>query len=102
MELCLAALHKEMGRNMNGTDFIPRLAVVFAGRKTALFGTAEPWTSRAAVALERIDARLCRSWMGSGPTRTTQRQLPAPCRPSSFWQWAVQGRKWSQRGLPPL
>ena len=43
---------------MNGTDFIPRLAGAFAGRRTALFGTAEPWTSRAANALERSGCKV--------------------------------------------
>jgi exopolysaccharide biosynthesis WecB/TagA/CpsF family protein len=67
MELCLAALRKAVGRNMNGTDFIPRLAVAFAGRRTALFGTAEPWTSKAAAALEKMGCRLVSSMDGFRP-----------------------------------
>ena len=51
LEVCMTSLSRKAGRNMNGTDFIPRLAVAFAGRRVALFGTVEPWTSRAAVAL---------------------------------------------------
>ena len=42
------------GRNMNGTDFIPKLAAGYAGRRVALFGTAEPWTGKAAAVLERL------------------------------------------------
>ncbi|WP_428486767.1 WecB/TagA/CpsF family glycosyltransferase [Rhodopila sp.] len=53
MEICLSALRRDVGRNMNGTDFIPRLAAAFAGRRTAIYGTAEPWTSRAAAVLEQ-------------------------------------------------
>lgn len=58
MEICLTALRRNVGRNMNGTDFIPRLAAAFAGRRIALFGTAEPWTSRAANALERLGCKV--------------------------------------------
>jgi exopolysaccharide biosynthesis WecB/TagA/CpsF family protein len=58
MAVCMAALGRRHGRNMNGTDFIPRLAAAFAGRSTVLFGTADPWTSRAAAALERLGCRI--------------------------------------------
>jgi exopolysaccharide biosynthesis WecB/TagA/CpsF family protein len=58
MEICLTVLRRKVGRNMNGTDFIPRLAAAFAGRRIALFGTAEPWTSRAANALERLGCKV--------------------------------------------
>lgn len=39
------------GHNMNGTDFIPKLVVAYAGRRVALLGTRPPWTGRAAAAL---------------------------------------------------
>jgi exopolysaccharide biosynthesis WecB/TagA/CpsF family protein len=58
VELCLSALGRSAGRNMCGTDFIPRIAAALAGRTTALFGTAEPWTGRAASALETLGCRI--------------------------------------------
>lgn len=39
------------GQNMNGTDFIPELLGALSHRRIALYGTTEPWLSRAA---ERI------------------------------------------------
>jgi exopolysaccharide biosynthesis WecB/TagA/CpsF family protein len=54
MAVCLWTLRRSCGRNMNGTDFIPRLAAAFVGRRTALFGTVNPWTTRAAAALQKL------------------------------------------------
>jgi N-acetylglucosaminyldiphosphoundecaprenol N-acetyl-beta-D-mannosaminyltransferase len=36
------------GQNMNGTDFIPELLSAMSPRRIALYGTTEPWLSRAA------------------------------------------------------
>jgi exopolysaccharide biosynthesis WecB/TagA/CpsF family protein len=58
MTVGLFLLRGTNGRNMNGTDFIPRLAAAFAGRPTALFGTVEPWTGQAAIVLERLGCRI--------------------------------------------
>ncbi|RYZ11973.1 MAG: glycosyltransferase [Comamonadaceae bacterium] len=41
------------GRNLNGTDFIPRLVRAFNGRSIALFGTCEPYLSRALTTIDR-------------------------------------------------
>jgi exopolysaccharide biosynthesis WecB/TagA/CpsF family protein len=49
--LCLRALGRAQGENMNGTDFIPKLAAAFAGRRTVLFGTRDPWLAAAAARL---------------------------------------------------
>jgi exopolysaccharide biosynthesis WecB/TagA/CpsF family protein len=51
LECCLRLNGCPSGLNMNGTDFIPKLARQFAGRRVALFGTVQPWTGRAASAL---------------------------------------------------
>jgi exopolysaccharide biosynthesis WecB/TagA/CpsF family protein len=67
MELCLSALGRSAGRNMNGTDFIPRIAAAFSGRRVALFGTAEPWTSRAAEALAAMGCRIVSALDGFRP-----------------------------------
>jgi N-acetylglucosaminyldiphosphoundecaprenol N-acetyl-beta-D-mannosaminyltransferase len=40
------------GLNMNGTDFIPRIARSYAGRRAGLFGTRSPWLDRAREKLE--------------------------------------------------
>ena len=42
------------GHNMNGTDFIPKLAAAYAGRRVAVLGTRFPWTGRAAAALASL------------------------------------------------
>lgn len=39
------------GRNLNGTDLIPRLIRLFDGRNVALFGTREPFLQRGAQAV---------------------------------------------------
>src|SRR5690242_13950456 len=58
IELCLTILGRPAGRNMVGTDFIPRLVQEFAGKRTALFGTREPWTSLAAAALRHYGCEV--------------------------------------------
>ena len=58
IELCLAILGRPAGRNMVGTDFIPRLVKAFSGKRTALFGTKEPWTSLAATALRQCGCEV--------------------------------------------
>ena len=55
------------GRNMNGTDFIPKLAAGYAGRRVALFGTAEPWTAKAAAVLERLGCTVVATLHGFHP-----------------------------------
>jgi exopolysaccharide biosynthesis WecB/TagA/CpsF family protein len=67
IELCLAAMGRRAGRNMCGTDFIPRLAAAFAGKRTALFGTEEPWTSRAADALAALGCEMVSKMDGFRP-----------------------------------
>jgi exopolysaccharide biosynthesis WecB/TagA/CpsF family protein len=80
MAVCLFVLRGVAGRNMNGTDFIPRLAAAFAGRPTALFGTVDPWTSQAAVALERLGCRVVSLMDGFKPDEeyVTETILKAP------------------------
>ena len=67
IQLCLVALTQNPGRNMCGTDFIPRIVAAFSDRRTALFGTAEPWTSRAASALESLGCRMVAEMDGFRP-----------------------------------
>lgn len=53
MSLLMGLLNQRPGLNLNGTDLIPRLLRAHAGQPIALFGTQEPWLSRACLAIER-------------------------------------------------
>ncbi len=53
MALLLTLLDQPPGRNLNGTDLIPRLLRRHAGAPLALFGTQQPWLGRAARAVAR-------------------------------------------------
>jgi exopolysaccharide biosynthesis WecB/TagA/CpsF family protein len=67
IEACLAVLGQTPGRNMNGTDFIPKLTAAFAGRRIAIYGTTEPWTSKAADALAASGCRVVGTMDGFRP-----------------------------------
>jgi exopolysaccharide biosynthesis WecB/TagA/CpsF family protein len=58
MAACMWTLRRACGLNMNGTDFIPRLVAAFGERRTALFGTVDPWTTRAAAALQKMGCEV--------------------------------------------
>lgn len=47
MAILLRLLNQEPGLNLNGTDLIPKILRRYAGRPIALFGTQEPYLSRA-------------------------------------------------------
>jgi N-acetylglucosaminyldiphosphoundecaprenol N-acetyl-beta-D-mannosaminyltransferase len=47
MAILLRLLNQTPGLNLNGTDLIPRLMGLYAGRSVALFGTQEPYLRRA-------------------------------------------------------
>ncbi|WP_256439479.1 MULTISPECIES: WecB/TagA/CpsF family glycosyltransferase [Microvirga] len=51
MQILYSALGLPAGQNMNGTDLIPEIVAKFAGKRVALFGTAEPFLSTAAEVL---------------------------------------------------
>ncbi len=52
--LCLRMLARDAGLNMNGTDLIPEIAARYAGRRTAVAGTAEPYLGRAVQRLREL------------------------------------------------
>lgn len=52
VKLGLKAFGHPPGLNMNGTDFIPRIARAYKGRRAALFGTKSPWLDTARQKLE--------------------------------------------------
>ena len=67
MEFCLGALGRRAGRNMVGTDFIPRIVAAFSGKRAALFGTEDPWTSRAASAIAALGCQVVSTMNGFQP-----------------------------------
>jgi hypothetical protein len=70
VKLGLKAFNRPFGLNMNGTDFIPRLARRFAGRKAALFGTRSPWLDAARSKLEEMGLTIVASQEGFDPPET--------------------------------
>jgi exopolysaccharide biosynthesis WecB/TagA/CpsF family protein len=65
--MCMWTLGRTCGRNMNGTDFIPHLVAAFAGRRVALFGTVDPWTTQAAAALQSFGCEIVSTMDGFRP-----------------------------------
>jgi hypothetical protein len=47
MAILMRLLHQVPGLNLNGTDFIPKILRLYAGRSIALFGTREPYLEAA-------------------------------------------------------
>lgn len=47
VEIGLRLFRRSPGRNLNGTDLIPRLAERYRGRRIALLGTQNPWLGQA-------------------------------------------------------
>jgi N-acetylglucosaminyldiphosphoundecaprenol N-acetyl-beta-D-mannosaminyltransferase len=58
MAILLRLLNQAPGLNLNGTDLIPKILARYAGRPIALFGTRDPYLSRAR---EAVEARLAPS-----------------------------------------
>ncbi|MBM7112371.1 WecB/TagA/CpsF family glycosyltransferase [Archangium primigenium] len=80
VKLGLRAFHRRYGLNMNGTDFIPRLARAYAGRRVALFGTRSPWLDNARRALEGWGLTIVACHEGFDPPETYLR-LAAETKP---------------------
>ena len=67
IELGLALLGVRAGKNMNGTDLIPRLLRASKGRSIAIFGTKEPWLGQALSALRDAGISVAASLDGFQP-----------------------------------
>lgn len=52
VSIIMRMLGLEPGENMNGTDFIPQILMMYAGKKIAICGTSEPFLTDAAKAIE--------------------------------------------------
>lgn len=70
VKLGLRAFHRRYGLNMNGTDFIPRIARAYAGRTVALFGTRSPWLDNARRTLEGWGLKVVACHEGFDPPET--------------------------------
>jgi N-acetylglucosaminyldiphosphoundecaprenol N-acetyl-beta-D-mannosaminyltransferase len=70
VKLGLQALGRPYGRNMNGTDLIPRLARAYGGRRVALFGTRSPWLDEARRKLEAQGLVIVACHDGFAPQET--------------------------------
>jgi N-acetylglucosaminyldiphosphoundecaprenol N-acetyl-beta-D-mannosaminyltransferase len=56
MAILLRLLNQPPGLNLNGTDLIPKVLARYAGRAIALFGTQDPYLTRAREVVERTIA----------------------------------------------
>jgi hypothetical protein len=70
VKLGLQAFHRPYGLNMNGTDFIPKIARAYRGRRVALFGTRSPWLDNARRTLEEWGLIIVACHDGFDPPET--------------------------------
>jgi len=68
-------LGRDAGFNLNGTDWIPRILRLFAGRRVALLGSREPFLSKAAEAVEKLGCRVALRMDGFQAPEVYRRQL---------------------------
>ena len=80
VKLGLRAFQRAPGLNMNGTDFIPRIARAYAGKRVALFGTRSPWLDNARKTLEGWGLTIVACHEGFDPPETYLR-LAAETKP---------------------
>ncbi|PSO16471.1 WecB/TagA/CpsF family glycosyltransferase [Bradyrhizobium sp. MOS003] len=52
VECCMLLLGQRPGRNLNGTDLIPRILEAAKGKRVALFGTSPEWLRQAQIPLK--------------------------------------------------
>lgn len=69
IEICLKRLGITSGLNSNGTDLIPLLLETMSPRAIAVFGTRDPWLSRATERIRAMGHRVAVSSDGFGPDR---------------------------------
>lgn len=67
VQLGLMAFGRPGGLNMNGTDLIPQIAGVYAGRRAAVFGTCSPWLDRSCEKLAAAGVIVTASHHGFSP-----------------------------------
>ncbi|MGZ3456899.1 MAG: WecB/TagA/CpsF family glycosyltransferase [Archangium sp.] len=70
VKLGMRAFHRPYGLNMNGTDFIPKIARAYRSRRVALFGTRSPWLDNARRTLEEWGLTVVACHDGFDPPET--------------------------------
>jgi N-acetylglucosaminyldiphosphoundecaprenol N-acetyl-beta-D-mannosaminyltransferase len=70
VKLGMKAFSRPYGLNMNGTDFIPKIARAYAGKRVALFGTRSPWLDNARRTLEEWGLTIVACHDGFDPPET--------------------------------
>ena len=70
-------LGRDAGINLNGTDWIPRILRLHAGKQVALLGSREPYLSKAAEAVEKLGCRVALRMDGFQEPEVYTRQLVA-------------------------
>jgi exopolysaccharide biosynthesis WecB/TagA/CpsF family protein len=70
-------LGRDAGINLNGTDWIPRILRLHAGKQVALLGSREPYLSKAAEAAEKLGCRVALRMDGFQEPEVYTRQLVA-------------------------
>lgn len=58
MKVCLYVLGIDSGKNMNGTDLIPRIVTSYHGRRGAVFGSKSPWLDHAVDSIAQIGTEV--------------------------------------------
>jgi exopolysaccharide biosynthesis WecB/TagA/CpsF family protein len=83
MAILLRLLNQAPGLNLNGTDLIPKVMARYAGRSIALFGTQDPYLTRARELVETRIAPASHCVAAHGFLETSAYlQLAAQHRPS--------------------
>ena len=83
MAILFRLLNQQPGLNLNGTDLIPKIIRRYAGRPIALFGTQEPYLSKACDRIEKELAPGSECVIANGFLETTDYvRLAAAYRPS--------------------
>jgi exopolysaccharide biosynthesis WecB/TagA/CpsF family protein len=68
-------LGRDAGINLNGTDWIPRILRLHAGKRIALLGSREPYLSKAAEAVEKLGCIVALRMDGFQEPEVYSRQL---------------------------
>ncbi|MDH6123738.1 WecB/TagA/CpsF family glycosyltransferase [Kitasatospora sp. GP82] len=77
MKLGMRVFGRPYGRNMNGTDFIPKVGRAYRGKRVALFGTRSPWLDNARRTLEAWGLTVVASQEGFDPPESYVRLAAA-------------------------
>jgi len=80
-------LGRDAGINLNGTDWIPRILRLHAGKQVALLGSREPYLSKAAEAAEKLGCRVALRMDGFKSRKYIRASWLQMMLMWSFWAW---------------